>query len=1110
MNSFPNLKEAYIKLKSHIYHDSSDLFLRQKLALFECGLEENNLGRVNTPDLTSEGITKLLDEKLHVVAKLIKNNHIDNGFNEYLNKIDFKFLPKKFDKGLESNNFLTNQRVADTYKLDKVTVFADFPIELHLIGILWLMEFGYKLDRKLDESCIGNRLILNKDKERKIVGGSALFKPYFVQYQKWRDNAVNTAKSLLESGSDIAFINLDVKDYFYSVRFDFTDIEKVIFNKTKGYEGGNNLHDLFKKILEVYTFKIKDLNYPDKSINEIKEGRFILPIGFAPSYVLANFYLHDFDKRLKRTIPNAYFGRYVDDIIIVLKDPCINPDNICEEVDFSFAKYLKTENINGNEKITFANTEDDFQNDYKVSKSSRFILKHLYPLVKLVDFPGNFEKGKEEKNSECCKSSNPKSIFKINCVENLYIQAEKTLVYYFDKNESIAVIDKLKKELNERASEFRDIPEDKEADLTFDDQAYYLIFDGTEGKIRTLKDYQENRYGLSIFLAQKIFSALKKDPNIDSIERDKILSLFKGVNNLEYFHLWEKIFTYFLVYNDHFGFLTFFKHTLNQIIILRNSNLKIGISEIKQSNVAPSLSQYLMESCELAISLNPNFILDDAIKNEMQLFNDYLDTNHLWPFLEQPVDIKNKSFIYRWSNLIRHHYVAHPLLNYTELCESGSDFNLIDRNFPQNLENPKECTLNWHKMVLSPRRVKFWECCIASANELLHSSMNDWVLDTDGRHVKCDDFNLYSPNLLEKAKAYYKAINNNHVPSSSSIADKIFELKSTFSITNSDSDNNQPIESEIHISQKNKFSKNLSIAIANTNVLSENIESSIKGEPNLSRSRYQSLAKLLNEANHENVEMFLLPESYLPYSNVSILAKYAEKNQFAIVSGLEHWNIKDICFNFIVNVIPFEIDGIKDAVVLYRLKNHYAHFEELIIRGFGYKVPKPLHSYDLINWKNLYFTSYYCFEFADTHHRSLFKSKVDLLIASEWNKDTHYFSNIVEALSRDMHCYIAQVNTSQFGDSRVTKPSETATKDILKLKGGRNDTIIVGEIDIKKLREFQLKYFERTQFDKDKSFKPLPPDWNFNDVKTRIKNGWFVIDNYYSSLENNEEKEEWQ
>ncbi|MBK6978372.1 MAG: hypothetical protein IPH28_15790 [Cytophagaceae bacterium] len=74
----------------------------------------------------------------------------------------------------------------------------------------------------------------------------------------------------------------------------------------------------------------------------------------------------------------------------------------------------------------------------------------------------------------------------------------------------------------------------------------------------------------------------------------------------------------------------------------------------------------------------------------------------------------------------------------------------------------------------------------------------------------------------------------------------------------------------------------------------------------------------------------------------------------------------------------------------------------------------------------------------------------------------------------------------------MTKPSESATKDILKLKGGKNDTIIVGDIDIIKLRDFQLKYFERIQYDNDKTFKPLPPDWNFDDVRIRINNEWFL------------------
>ncbi|MBK6978373.1 MAG: hypothetical protein IPH28_15795 [Cytophagaceae bacterium] len=588
------------------------------------------------------------------------------------------------------------------------------------------------------------------------------------------------------------------------------------------------------------------------------------------------------------------------------------------------------------ESISFAISEEQFLNDYRVSKSSRFILKHLYPIIKLVDLPKEFEKEKKDSDIECCTSTIPKSIFKITCFETLFIQPEKTLVYYFDKNESIAVIEKLKKELNERASEFRDIPEDNDQNFTFDDQAYHLIFDGTEGKIRTLKDYQENRYGLSIFLAQRIFSALKKDSLIDPIEREKILTLFKGINNLEYFHLWEKILTYFLVHNDHYGFISFFKHTCEQIFILKNSGGMIGNSAIEITEVATSLFEYFKISYQLAISLNPNFIINNSLKNELDLFNNYLEKEDSTVSLDNPTKIKYNSFKFRWSNLLRRQYVAHPLLNYSILTESWNEYNLINRHFPKNLNDTLNYSLIPEKMHLSPRRVKFWECCISTANHLVHLSINDWTLDNQGRHVTSDNFELYSSNLLLNAKEYYTSLNENHIPFNSSISEKLFKLVSDRD--NIDANlliNASPIKTEIHICEKDKFKKNISIAVANTKVKDENIEASIKGNSNLTSDRYQSLAKMLNQANHEKVDMLIFPEFYLPHDNVSLLAKYSEKNQFSIITGLEHWNIQDICFNFIVTVLPIEVDGVKDSIVLYRLKNHYAHIEELIIRALG-------------------------------------------------------------------------------------------------------------------------------------------------------------------------------
>ena len=90
-------------------------------------------------------------------------------------------------------------------------------------------------------------------------------------------------------------------------------------------------------------------------------------------------------------------------------------------------------------------------------------------------------------------------------------------------------------------------------------------YDGSEGKIRTLKDYKENRYGLSVFLANRIFAALRRSKKVDKVEAEKLLKLFKGLNNLEHFRLWEKVFTFFLANDNPDGFASFFKHTYSEI-----------------------------------------------------------------------------------------------------------------------------------------------------------------------------------------------------------------------------------------------------------------------------------------------------------------------------------------------------------------------------------------------------------------------------------------------------------------------------------------------------------------------------------------------------------------
>ena len=60
---------------------------------------------------------------------------------------------------------------------------------------------------------------------------------------------------------------------------------------------------------------------------------------------------------------------------------------------------------------------------------------------------------------------------------------------------------------------------------------------------------------------------------------------------------------------------------------------------------------------------------------------------------------------------------------------------------------------------------------------------------------------------------------------------------------------------------------------------------------------------------------------------------------------------------------------------------------------------------------------------------------------------------------------LIRVNTSDYGDSRITQPTKTEKKDILRTKGGANAAVLVGKIEIAKLREFQAKTYELQEDD---------------------------------------------
>ena len=1079
--SLLDVKSAYIKLKSYIYHDNTDLLLRQKLVEFEANLDKDiiahNVSRYYKSSETIFAPLKYftLEEKLDQITEGINSfNEDPSFFNKILDDIRIDFYPKKLKARIEEINYISNQRINKKYEIERVTPFINAPIELHIISVLWIMKQGVKLDKALDPNCLGNRLLLNKE-QTSIVEGSGLFKPYFNQYQKWRDGAVQAASSIINKGKDVAFLNLDVKDYFSSVRIKKSEIYSP--PKRNIHHELLNLEHIFWLIHKEYSVQLsKSPGAPRDFYSELlnKKGKVenvVLPIGLTSSYVLANNYLKKFDARIHNYISPAYYGRYVDDLIFVLSDPTPGFKEIekNKKLKFNFERYK----------------------ELKPSKLEKFVLEIFHPFIDLVDI--------NEKTTANSEFQEITKAFKLLEYESLHCQSEKSLLHLFKANESHLVIEKLKQELDDRTSEFRDFPNDEENNLSFATSAYHLHYDGSEGKIRTLKDYKENKFGLTVFLSNKIFSALRQKNKISDNECKQLIDFFKGETCIKFYRLWEKILTLLLVNKKPKYYVEFVLHCIHQI-----EKIRIEGDNTYQNIINKTLVNYLDVANEMVQCLNLSFF--DNSKNIIRNFEFKLNSIEsgitafsLGDFrITRPGSYWLKRF--RKSNMMRHHYTVHPLLTFCKSSKKGTLMDLTSINL-----NFKNYRLDEELLNSSPRRVKFCECCISLIFEEI-GNVED--VDQIGKICQTNLFGSISsknshlqndvePNdeegdehkdlfYLDQAYERFKQVNNNHIPhydlESEDFKNNIYSIKTRIK-------QNSPIVNTYEISandKKQEFGK-FKIAFANTKVTEKNIIDGMRGTPNLSSDRYDKIANILRKVRLDNCDILLFPEFFIPINLLSSIVKNSAKNNVLTVTGLEHVRVGNTAFNFIVSIMPIEIQGIRDAVIVIRLKNHYAPIEEYLIRGNHLNVVKPLMSrYDILIWKNLYLSPYYCFELANVWHRSLFKSKLDLLVGVEWNKDTNYFSKIIESSSRDLHCYIAQVNTSQYGDSRLTQPVESARKDILRLKGGSNDAILIANIELDKMREFQRKTFDITHHDRE--FKPLPPDYNVDNVLKRINN----------------------
>jgi hypothetical protein len=980
---FAEVKDAYIKLKSYTYYENFSIGLKSKLAEFEATHFELKLRKL-TEDLNNygRGVT---------ITQIEKD----------ISKISYYLTPKKFKAEPidETNSFyFSNQNKKKRYEIDainKVTPFIDCSIELHIVTILWILKIGQKLDRKLSRNCYGNRLVEKGPKATILNPELKLFTRYYLSYNKWRDAAIQAAKKQYRKDNDVAILNLDVQSYFNSIDLDLATLKT---NKKTHW-----VNDILAKLHAQYSAILKNDGF-------ISTNATALPIGLISSNILANYYLASLDSLIESKVKPVYYGRYVDDILIVFSNPTINKKSKTFVSDFI------------EQELSFS------------SKRQILGVKHHCSINR-----------EDDNNFNIIVNKNP-----------LKFQLSKVKLYHLHKDESLGLLEGFEKQIRKNSSEFKFQLETSDLIESFEDSSYDIVYGDTVNKLRSVEKFNANKFGASKHLARLIIGT-KDTSKIEKrkLEKvsNKIMSFFSGKRALELVGLWDKVFAFFVINNQPASLITFSKGLLKLLTALEftDSNLTKDQRNNIEEKLVKGLLHQMTLSFAMAAALDISFFNAKVITSLKRYLSD--DMDKLLKAISER-NIKKLAHQLISSNLLRQGYLPLPLLNYCFQPRSHSFIN-------GKITGRTSFRLSAQKLEYSPRFITYNEV------EMFYYLQTTFF----GRNVPKE----YLKNRVDFVFKQYLAFNKSKA--------HVFQRRYFPKIEGVASPKIVSLNNEERLSK-------IKVGIVNIYVDDTLTFKSLKGNPVLTFDRLDLLHKVLNEAIRSKCKLIIFPEISVPFFWLSRLTEFSKRNDIGIICGVEHFkNKRDEAFNYVATILPFDTGHFTNAFLDLRLKIDYAPEEARILKENGFKVPINAKNETLrvYKWKGVMFSVLNCFELTDIDKRIKFKGEVDFLATVEYNKDIPYFSSINESLARDLHCYVIQVNTSNYGDSRITMPTDSVVRDFIKLKGGENISLVTGTLRIDHLRDFQ----ERTLNNKklpaylQKKFKPLPP--NFVMSKNRIK-----------------------
>ncbi len=963
-------------------------------------------------------------------------------------------------------------------------IVGDFPIDTYVLSALWTNLVGHKFDACLDASCYGMRLkrmgsrkLLN-EQTHKIYDISALgsFPHYHFSYHEWRDKAFNAIRKELEDGKAVMAASLDLKSYYHGL--EPTDITLDRFQKELGLQGEKELSEpekLFNKEFTDFLHFWSDgaKRFAQKFGLSSTRACGGLAIGLNASRIIANIMLHGWDKLIKQEICPIYYGRYVDDMLLVMRDP------------------------------GSINSGDAFM---------EFIQKRL------------------GKNLEYNQKDAVWEIRNIGCSgrTKIRLQPRKQKLFVLSGRTGLDLLSSIEREIQELSSEHRLLPSPDQFDQSAAAKILYAHREVGEkaDALKRIGRMSVQRWSWSLQLR-----------HVETLANDLPLREWKTSRNQfyqlahDYILQPKNLFTFFKYLPRLLGFavtnrewhealriVTEIFDAIDKIVERTNRNTLVSVNgaEIKarriNSLIWGNLKETMATICiEATVKCYPTSILFKPYSSPKftrlieQLVSYALGSENSKHAAES---IRRKALSLAKSDLAKVPYRIilreHPKIGFSDSEE------LPRRRSP----NENEMDIATMAEAIKQRIIEALYASLGS-NEILS------FLEQRNSRIKClEKRQHYDEGLLpylfptrpytqeeitelvpacvgpdaglddlpsKKLREYVCALRGSHVqpiaPQEKQKDDSEFPQHS------SDSAKKDSLTT-VRIGTSTKNIKNVIIALTSLETGDDDWAATACNKPNLTHQRYERISRLVNQTLRlrPKPDYVVFPELSIPLKWIDSVAGRLKNANINLIAGTEylHENGNKVVSKTCL-VLSDDRLGYPSTARIWQPKSLPAAQEEHdLIAKFGKRWHRPDDKTQMVyNHNGFHFGILACSELRNIQLRANFQGEVDAIVVLSWNKDLDTFSLLIEATALDVHAYTILVNNRKYGDSRVRSPAKKDyRRDLARIRGGNNDFVVAVSLDIDSLRAFQSRA-KRWPNEQD-PYKPVPEGFRLSTSRKRM------------------------